>query len=63
MERRERFLAVLEDIQAAAPNLRRPNFQRLASSDLVALYRAIDRHFLENRISTTIGEAGHALSF
>ncbi|MFM7115260.1 MAG: hypothetical protein ACKO0N_01365 [Planctomycetota bacterium] len=63
MERRERFLAVLEDIQAAAPNLRRPNFQRLASSDLVALYRAIDRHFLENRISTTIGEAGHSLSF
>lgn len=63
MERRERFLAVLEDVQTAAPNLQQPNFQRLASSDLVALYRAIDRHFLENRVSTTIRDAGHSLSF
>lgn len=63
MERRERFLAVLDDVRSAAPNLRSPNFQRLASSDLVALYRAIDQHFLENRIAATIRDAGHSLSF
>lgn len=63
MARRERFHLVVEDLCEQAPNLRRPNFQRLASSDLVTLYRAIDERMLDGRISQTIRDAGHSLSF
>lgn len=63
MERRERTDQVLADVFHKAPNLRDPNFKRLAPSDLANLYQAIDRHFFNSMVALALKQGEHALSF
>ncbi|MFN6111503.1 MAG: hypothetical protein ACK493_14130 [Planctomycetota bacterium] len=62
-DRQGRFHQVLSELQEATPNLREPNFKRLAEPELEFLYRAIDRHFLDSTIAKAIAAGQHSLSF
>lgn len=62
-QRQERFQQVLAELNRSTNNLRAGHFTRLGEAELTTLYRAIDRHFLENSIGEAISTGQHSLTF